>query len=104
MALLALRCSSLKALTSLGGLLRKLVTQTLLERYLAEAAAAAAASVLSPRSLCTNLMSKHSITSHRQPESHKLTRYYINMPWRAISNSTTKKTLFTATQGGFLRY
>lgn len=79
MALLALLCNNFKALTSLGDLFLKLVTQTLFERSLAadvaDAAAAAAAaadvvvvddvddvSVLSPRSLCTNLISKHSIT------------------------------------------
>ncbi|RZC40121.1 hypothetical protein BDFB_009497 [Asbolus verrucosus] len=61
MALLARLWKSLKALTSLGDLLLKLVTQTLLDLSLA-----AASSVLSPRSRCTSRMSRHSITS-----SHK---------------------------------
>ncbi|EEZ97558.1 hypothetical protein TcasGA2_TC011409 [Tribolium castaneum] len=56
-ALLALRWNSLKALTSLGGLLRKLVTQTLFERSRDDVS-----SVLSPLNLCTSLISKHSMS------------------------------------------
>lgn len=56
MALLARLWKSLKALTSLGDLLLKLATHTLLERSLA-----AASSVLSPLNLWTSRMSRHSM-------------------------------------------